>query len=104
MRRPPNPSTPLPTCLLVCLSGTNAQPGASPAHLLNYLPAFLPVSNQPFSLSSLGALPVPQVYYPVAPEVYRDLLWEDVDVADPAEYTFCRYTPITTEVRGWWGA
>jgi hypothetical protein len=40
-----------------------------------------------------------QVYYPVAPEVYRDLLWEDVDVADPVEYTFCRYTPITTEVR-----
>jgi chitin synthase len=39
------------------------------------------------------------VYYPVAPEVYRDLLWEDVDVADPVEYTFCRYTPITTEVR-----
>ncbi|KAI3424139.1 hypothetical protein D9Q98_009499 [Chlorella vulgaris] len=38
-----------------------------------------------------------QVYYPVAPEVYRDLLWEDVDVADPVEYTFCRYTPITTE-------
>ncbi|KAL4424314.1 hypothetical protein ABPG75_001615 [Micractinium tetrahymenae] len=38
-----------------------------------------------------------QVYYPVAPEVHRDLLWEDVDVADPAEYTFCRYTPITTE-------
>ncbi|PSC74218.1 chitin [Micractinium conductrix] len=38
-----------------------------------------------------------QVYYPVAPEVYRDLLWEDVDVADPSEYTFCRYTPITTE-------
>lgn len=44
-------------------------------------------------------LPLPQVYYPVAPEVYRDLLWEDVDVADPVEYTFCRYTPITTEVR-----
>lgn len=40
-----------------------------------------------------------QVYYPVAPEVYRDLLWEDVDVADPAEYTFSRYTPISTEVR-----
>ena len=43
--------------------------------------------------------PHPQVYYPVAPEVYRDLLWEDVDVADPVEYTFCRYTPVTTEVR-----
>lgn len=41
----------------------------------------------------------PQVLYPVAPEVYRDVLWEDVDVADPAEYTFCRYTPVTTEVR-----
>eukprot|EP00887_Chlorella_sp_A99_P006915 scaffold2.g6915.t1 len=38
-----------------------------------------------------------QVYYPVASEVYRDLLWEDVDVADPVEYTYCRYTPITTE-------
>jgi len=38
-----------------------------------------------------------QVYYPVAPEVYRDLLWEDVDVADPSEYTFCRYTPVVTE-------
>lgn len=35
----------------------------------------------------------------MAPEVYRDLLWEDVDVADPVEYTFCRYTPVTTEVR-----
>lgn len=38
-----------------------------------------------------------QVYYPVAPEVYRDLLWEDVDVADPTEYTYSRYTPIITE-------
>ena len=44
------------------------------------------------------------MYYPVAPEVYRDLLWEDVDVADPVEYTFCRYTPVTTEVGGGGGA
>jgi hypothetical protein len=41
----------------------------------------------------------PQVYYPVAPEVYRDLMWEDVEGADLAEYHFCRYTPVTTEVR-----
>ena len=40
-----------------------------------------------------------QVYYQVASEVYRDLLWEDVDVAEPVEYTYCRYTPVTTEVR-----
>ncbi|GAB4813424.1 hypothetical protein N2152v2_000470 [Parachlorella kessleri] len=38
-----------------------------------------------------------QVLYAVAPEVYRDVLWEDIDVADPAEYTYCRYTPVTTE-------
>ncbi len=53
------------------------------------------------SIVSVLACPRLQVYYPVAPEVYRDLLWEDVDVADPVEYTFCRYTPITTEVT--WG-
>lgn len=77
----------------------------------------------------LGTIPQ-QVYYPVASEVYRDLLWEaryglnrefvraakhrlacrqpfhntpplspqDVDMADPVEYTYCRYTPVTTEV------
>jgi hypothetical protein len=39
-----------------------------------------------------------QVLYAVAPEVYRDVMWEDIDVADPAEYTYCRYTPVTTEV------
>lgn len=38
-----------------------------------------------------------QVYYAVAPEVYHDVLWEDVDVEDPAEYTHGRYTPVTTE-------
>lgn len=67
---------------------------------------------QPHALACLARLPaahrlplraptvsLPQVLYPVAPEVYRDVLWEDVDVADPAEYTFCRYTPVTTEVR-----
>lgn len=61
----------------------------------------------PLPTLTLRCLPPPalarQVYYPVAPEVHRDLLWEDVDVADPAEYTFCRYTPITTEVRVCWG-
>lgn len=63
-------------------------------------------AHRPTHLPPLHRIRPLQVYYPVAPEVYRDLLWEDVDVADPVEYTFCRYTPVTTEVRGeaaWWG-
>lgn len=32
-------------------------------------------------------------------EVYRDE-WDDVEVADPMEYTHCRYTPVVTEARG----
>ena len=41
--------------------------------------------------------PVPQVYYPVPNEVYRDE-WDDVQVTDPMEFTHCRYTPVVTEV------
>lgn len=44
------------------------------------------------------ALVHPQVFYPVPNEVYRDE-WDDVEVADPMEYTHCRYTPVVTEVR-----
>jgi hypothetical protein len=39
---------------------------------------------------------VPQVFYPVPNEVYRDE-WDDVEMADPMEYTHCRYTPVVTE-------
>ncbi|KDD74358.1 chitin synthase, partial [Helicosporidium sp. ATCC 50920] len=38
-----------------------------------------------------------QVYYAVAPEVHRDLMWDDVEVEDASEYLYCRYTPVTTE-------
>lgn len=40
----------------------------------------------------------PQVFYANPTEVYRDLLWDDVTI-DEVEYTYCRYTPIVTEVR-----
>lgn len=38
-----------------------------------------------------------QVYYANATEVYRDLLWDDVSIEE-TDYTYCRYTPIVTEV------
>lgn len=38
-----------------------------------------------------------QVYYPVAPEVHRDVAWDEVPGIDSFEYTHARYSPILTE-------